>query len=255
MNIVVPPEYQLTIPTSLHISKEKIRKSYQESQAQDIAGNLEEHLNETWKQAPKREPQYKYPLDREGVQPRTTGYKVDIKKDLKEVHWEIATWENRRNFQNNGPIQKLRSYQVMLRGSKGGEGWGEVDLIAQGKDGYPVVIELKANHGELMVRAICEGVAYAIAIQKNWPIFGPQWTEVTRKEAASCPKKMNIVIAAPVDWFKQLGEATKAVQKLISELSKRHYELHFLQLIDDGLGSDQLPRNVRPKWLDWPKLP
>ncbi len=158
---------------SFHEVKNEVRKSCEQRQACQITANLESHIAATLEQAPERK--QAYPLSRKHPSDRTTGHLVDTFIDLKEVHWEIACWNQKDIFKNVGPIKRLQSYQVMTRGSNHCKGWGEIDLLAVGQNGMPVVIELKANRQERPLRALCESVAYATSLKKNWARFAAQW--------------------------------------------------------------------------------
>jgi Holliday junction resolvase-like predicted endonuclease len=230
---------------SFHEVKDVIRKSCEQRQAVQIAANLAAHIGRTRLAAPRRESDY--PLIRSHPADRTSGHVVNAFEDLKEVHWELASWNQKDIFQNVGPIKRLQSYQVMTRGSNANKGWGEVDLLAVGHDDMPVVIELKANKHESLLRAICESVAYAISLQENWDRFGSQWRrDAEVRVGCDHPTSMDIVIAAPKAWWIGVRPFDEAQMKLVQSLKHYGFLIHYLSLNHSGLECG-LPKLAKPE--------
>lgn len=131
---------------------------------------------------------------------------LDQERGVQEKHWEEALWRfaEKNTGQCSAAWRSITAYQVNLPNTRTDKGWGEIDLLGASESNLPVVIELKSNHGENLLRAVLEASAYCIALRKAWPVLGPQWSKrlglselSTDGVLSACP----FVIAAPVSYW------------------------------------------------------
>lgn len=208
---------------SLHRKKDLVNMSDEAAQASEIHASLDAYLKATREDAPLRTHDAYLVRDKEVLR-RTAA------TDIRESHWEIAIWEyaKKHGFQI-GPLAALQSYQVPLK-SKRSDKWGKVDLLGVGVDGLPVPIELKQHKGELILRAICEVVAYAAAIKENWKNFGRFWAECHPAVSPTVePATLHLIIAAPPEYWLNC-QVSPEVRALLAALADRGYVIKALEI-------------------------
>jgi Holliday junction resolvase-like predicted endonuclease len=168
-----------------------------------------------------------------------------------EKHWEEACY-HKWSGESVGlalsiPFRKTVNYQVLLRNTNEDKGWGEIDLLAASADDLPVVIELKSKISEYLLRAVVEGLAYAVAIKKAWSQSNLrlQWQE--RLALANPIGKLDtvaVVVAAPTscwarwkgdagqkDAFRVQKEALQTIDGLRMKLIEHGYPVTFVEIL------------------------
>jgi hypothetical protein len=222
------------------------------AQAHSISANLESHIHATESSAPVRRNPYK--LD------RPKAFRALTPSDpFQEKHWEEAIFQKWRN-QEDGlaadiPFRRLISYQVMLRDRNSGEinrGWGEIDLTGATTDGTPVVVELKSKTSEYLLRAIVEGLAYAIALCKAWRVdqHRSNWNRRVGLDGNAPITSVPVVVAAPAYcwdcWTEQTDsrrafrvpqEALAAIASLCEKIENHGFPITFVSIQGGGRGS------------------
>jgi hypothetical protein len=97
----------------------------------------------------------------------------------REAHWEEALWRKyaKDNSQRVPDLwARILSYQVMLRNTNTDTDWGEIYLFGVTDFGVPVAEEVKGeNCKQSPLQMFLEGCAYAIALQKAWPVLLPKF--------------------------------------------------------------------------------
>ncbi len=236
---------------SLHNIMEQIQLRFMEDQAKQIIADLPQYLAATIAASPVRSRPYK--LDRsDAVRPLKTAQRS---KDMwQEKHWEEACYhhwaKSDTGLADTIPFRLLVSYQVMLRDTNKDKCWGEVDLLGASRDNLPVVVELKSKPSEYLLRAVAEGVAYAIAIKKAWQQgnLRNEWEE--RLHISKCQLELStvpIAIAAPENCWKEwlvqsdapkpfqvsMGART-AITDLCSRLKNHGFPVFFVRIYGGG---------------------
>ncbi len=152
-----------------------------------------------------------------------------------------------------GCCQCLIKKQVPLYSSEKSESWGKIDLLGRSasSEPEPVVIELKAKEaGDSPLRAMIEGVGYAIALRENWGYFRGElekqtkvpWREMTRDS------RIWIVVVAPEEFWQRLSRsdpskaALPSLQRLEEKLSAAGYPVHFASVRDKENEGVSTPR-------------
>ena len=238
---------------SLHNVMNMIQLRYMAEQAQQVSRHISALLENTFRAAPVRRKPYKL---RRPDTPRVLRWPARSPRDeWMEKHWEEAcfhAWKDSdAGLDEDVPFRRLVSYQVMLRDQNIDKGWGEVDLLGESQVNTPVIVELKSKASEYLLRAVVEGVAYAVAIKKAWAHgnLRQQWQE--RVEVVSSPTLLTTVpiavVAPSYCWgrwkgeaghgmgFRVQEEALAALHELSANLADRGYPVSFVEL--QGTGS------------------
>lgn len=258
---------QIEPEMSLHMVMNSIQLRYMEMQAKQIADHLDSLLQKTEDAAPVRAKPYALTRNPEIRTFSSTGREKDR---WQEKHWEEACYhkwaDGTDKLHSLIPFRRAVSYQVMLRNTNADKGWGEIDLLGASAEGLPVVVELKSKTSEYILRALTEGVAYAVAIKKAWSgkTLRKEWQE--RLELPHVPERLGVVpvaVAAPsLCWSRWKGDpgeenafrvpksAFQAIAQLSTLLGDRGYPISFVELLggqrcdDHGLPVIQTARPV-----------
>jgi Holliday junction resolvase-like predicted endonuclease len=234
---------------SLHEVMNRIQLRFMAEQATQIERHLPSLLESTWKVAPVRLKSYK--LNRPS-KPRELNRLSNARGIWDERHWEEACYHRWSSgavgLAPSIPFRKTVSYQVMLRNTNADKGWGEIDLLAASADQLPVVIELKSRTSEYLLRAVVEGVAYAVAVKKAWSQgkLRLQWQEQLQvSNLAKTLRTVSVVVAAPTAcWARWKGkagqrkafqvkqEALQMIANLRISLKERGYPVTFVEILD-----------------------
>lgn len=125
-------------------------------------------------------------------------------------------WEAKLYEEYKGPIRPrvdvwhaIVARQVPLYSSQMRGGWGEIDLLAVGKDWCPAVVELKLDkkgNNESPQRPLFEAVGYALALQECWVDFRPEFDEIVASldgtlQPEEGPKQMTAILLAPKGYW------------------------------------------------------
>ncbi len=240
---------------SLHDIKDKIQLQFSEQHADFISNNLETLIDNTYCVAPVRRADHPYTLrrDRRNLTPNVPPL---------EKHWEEAIFRKWKKFEDGLdpliPFRKVVSYQVMLRDTNKNSGWGELDLLGATAEKIPVVIELKINPSEYLLRAIVEVLAYGVAIRKAWsgingcPLCS-QWADVVGKIDSLVDLPLAVVAPASY-WQVVLSDSPKRIQfqtprpvrqsikKLLKKMYCVNYPLTFVEVnAEQQTGNSGLP--------------
>jgi len=161
-------------------------------------------------------------------------------------------------------------YQVPLYSTAKQAGWGKIDLFGfSSSDEVPVVLELKrAGSRETPLRAMLEGVAYAIAVRKRWEKIAKGITATYGSlPVPDTPDVIRVVVLAPERYWKQwrpdeddadgnklrrrhMKEAAKSFADLVRALGEKQYDVRFAEIgahdIDDADASIAIRRIAFP---------
>lgn len=245
----------------LHCLKNDTQLSYLKEQTLELLRCLDAAISATETEAPVRINPYKL-----NGTPRTA---LDKSKGVKEKHWEESLWDYSRNPDNQPSVfwRSVTSFQVNLPNKKNDQNWGEVDLLGVSSSNLPVVIELKSNHGENLLRAILEASAYCIALRKAWSVLGSQWTTHLGMSQSSTAKVLSgcqFVIAAPVSYWQACigqngGKHTRnkspegfwqVLPELLFMLGQRGITAGAVALLNSGKIKDGLPEIIGIRTID-----
>lgn len=236
---------------SLQDVMNRIQLRFMDEQAQQMVSHLDALIERTEEVAPVRTAAYA--LTRK-PEVRTFGCTGREKDRWQEKQWEDACYhawsDNADGLSTPVPFRRIVSYQVMLRNTNADTGWGKVDLLGASAESLPVVIELKSKISEYLLRAIVEGVAYAVAIKKAWSQDKPhnlrvQWEErLALGHLAETLTAVAVVVAAPsacwARWkgdagqeksFRVQKEALEVIADLRTMLNRRGYPVSFVEVL------------------------
>ena len=229
---------------SLHVIKDKTQLTFTGQHADFIADNLETLIENTYRVAPVRKAGHPYVLVHKGP------HRLTPSAAPREKHWERAIFEKWKNndeaLDPRAPFRRVVSYQVMLRDTNDDAGWGEVDLFGATKENLPVVVELKTERREDLLRAIVEVLAYGVAIRKAWSgIDGcplrSQWAK-TVGEAGNLVDLPLAVVAPDFYWQAVLNDSQKktpdqtpmasrqSIKTLMDKMHRANYPLTFVEV-------------------------
>ncbi len=132
----------------------------------------------------------------------------------------------------------LLTKQVPLAAARAARGWGKVDLFGMSPAGEPVIIELKAGRAaDSPLRAIIEGVGYAVSIRNNHQEYLGQLELPTRLTWASIDSgqatKIWVVVMAPEGFWAKLNRSKRSrgalpkLRSLAARLSNAGYPVRF----------------------------
>jgi Holliday junction resolvase-like predicted endonuclease len=232
---------------SLHEVMNRIQLRFMAEQTTQIKQYLPSLIENTSKVAPVRRNPYKLkrPDKRRELNRLSNAHGI-----WDEKHWEEACyhkWSKRAHgLAPSMPFRRTVSYQVMLRNTNADKGWGEIDLLAGSADKLPVVIELKSKTSEYLLRAVVEGVAYAVAIRKAWSQGNLRLQWQNRLAVSNLSQKLNtiaVVVAAPTScWARWKGktgqekafqvkkEALRVIESLRISFKECGYPITFVEI-------------------------
>lgn len=234
---------------SFHKVKDIIQLRFMAEQAKQIKEHLTKLLESTWRVAPVQQ-NCPYVLCRDGKR-RKLRQTDNARSKWDEKHWEEACYHKwycgEDGLASSFPFRTIMSYQVMLRDTNEDREWGKIDLLGVSSKALPVVIELKSKDGEYLLRAVAEGVAYAVAVKKAWSDGGlrAQWQErLKMPQFTETLCAVPVVVAAPTDcWTRWKGDSGKriayqvkkesmqAIADLVAALKSRGYPVTFVELL------------------------
>lgn len=234
----------LDFSQGLHQIKDQIKLEFMGQHAQVLLENLDVAIDATRTKAPRRSKNYRL---KGGKRPKLAD---PTKYSWSEKDWEQALWNNHKEIKGAGAAwmwAEIIGFQEPLQESRRDVGWGKIDLLGVTETGLPVVIELKSNLDETLLRALSEAAAYGIALREAWPNLAGEWTKLATELGLPSPsmsrlEKCPLVIAAPEDYWKVQKTSPKRVacepfedfwkpfHELCAALGKRGFPVSFLQL-------------------------
>lgn len=166
------PFYDVGPENGLHILRNKWgKKSHIEKQSKMLASGINKAIQATRKAVPNRIERGKsFLIDPTTHKKRKDGTEYNERSLERQIEQQI--YRVCRPGEIVGSTDcwgQLIQYQVPLFNSNQRNGWGHIDLFALTSDGKPVVIELKKGDSEeTPLRAMIEGLANSVAVEKLW---------------------------------------------------------------------------------------
>ena len=241
-----------------------VRATYLREQSDHIREDLVDALRQTREQAPVRSLEQTFRLL--NAEARLLGDDMDDRSGERRL--EDAIFARWRIGQNDSAVPELwrgiAGKQVPLFDKKTRDGWGHIDLVAVGHDWLPVVVELKkGDNRECPLRALLEGVCYAVALDKAWHSFGGEYADLLESVPPANSLNLNadwkpkhVALMAPsgywAHWRNGRGRDNRvtlgwpAFRQLVSALGDKDFNIDFWQcpdLDEDGkLTADGIQR-------------
>jgi hypothetical protein len=222
----------------LHVLKNEFQKKYLREQCEFLLAHLDEAIHHTFRLAPVRNRPYlvDHANARRPEHPEGQLERALHAQWAGECEPAVGCWE------------RLVAFQVNLPNERGDQGWGEIDLLGMSTTRLPVVVELKqGNATDTPAANLCQGVAYALVLQKAWPTFRNEWRAHLRERFSLDPvlptalHPVTIVCAAPSNyWDEWVGntpraatvtpESWAAVRRLVGAFAARGLSTTFARI-------------------------
>lgn len=114
------------------------------------------------------------------------------------------------------------------------------DLVGISEDGYPVVVEVKANVKQIpLLSTVLQALDYGIRLQVSWRYFLPEWKEIVTKYGGQPFKseldRVYLVCAAPAGYWRhelspKIGVDVHALTTLLGVFSSVGFPVSFIRL-------------------------
>jgi len=255
---LIDPKYTIHPREGLHRIKSIFNKTWMGEQCRQLLADLDLAIQATRELAPVRNQGYlQHPRSGPGI------------PNNLEARWERGIWQQWSTpsaLPIPGAWHRIVTYQENLPASQDNQGWGEIDLLGASSCGLPVVVELKAPNPEQPESAVndtppgamIQAVAYAIVLQKAWPMFRQNWANLV---AAKCGFRVDVpapndlrccpvvVAATKTYWDEWIGQTPRAktvtpetwqvVSQLVAGFALAGYPTTFVSLeaesFDNGI--------------------
>lgn len=228
-----PPFYGHAPASGMHRLKDVWNQmEYLVAQCNWLSDELELAISATHAQAPDRPSKgKKFCLKKRISQARPENGRE------RQLEWDlIDQWRFGNNVSNaeHKLFHRLVGFQVPVYDNVSRDGWDKIDLVGVDPGGEPVVIELKSlKASDKPLRVILEGVAYAIALQKVWPMFCEELASVmTECNPNQMPQHFHVCLLAPRNnwerWEENINNedgARESLVRLIGRLGEHGFVL------------------------------
>lgn len=202
-----PPFFGYTPSCGLHRLKDAWKQmEYLPAQCRWLLDELDVALAATEELAPSRSREQGFQLKIRVQQERPKS------GEERKLEWDLyQKWGLRKESQNaeHNLFQRLIGFQVPLYDNVGRDGWDKIDLVGLDSNGVPVVVELKKEDAtDMPLRIIMEGVAYAIALKKVWPLLSAELapllpSALPNMTLGNTPRQFTVCLLAPENNWKR----------------------------------------------------